>query len=131
LKPVLKAGFLWAFFIPWPYFFERIRTAMIPNAGGGTIKEVRGKLRDTGIWHSNSGMDAQMVPNLSQKNDLDRTYVQEIKHLNPCKGLKVARKLRSGEIAMKINEDWLSVIIAFALMLLALLGVITPTLVTF
>jgi hypothetical protein len=43
----------------------------------------------------------------------------------------MAHKSRSGELAMKINEDWLSVIIAFALMLLALVGVITPTLVTF
>jgi hypothetical protein len=42
-----------------------------------------------------------------------------------------AHKLRSGEIAMKINEDWLSVIIAFALMLLAMIGVISPGLVTF
>lgn len=32
---------------------------------------------------------------------------------------------------MKINEDWLSVIIAFALMLLALIGVITPAWMTF
>ena len=28
---------------------------------------------------------------------------------------------------MKINEDWLSVILAFALMALALIGVIAPT----
>lgn len=28
---------------------------------------------------------------------------------------------------MKINEDWLSVIIAFALMILALIGVLSPT----
>jgi hypothetical protein len=48
-----------------------------------------------------------------------------------AKGRKMAHKSRSGELAMKINEDWLSVIIAFALMLLALVGVITPTLVTF
>ena len=27
---------------------------------------------------------------------------------------------------MKINEDWLAVIIAFALMLLAMVGVISP-----
>lgn len=27
---------------------------------------------------------------------------------------------------MKINEDWLSVIIAFALMILALIGVVSP-----
>ena len=32
---------------------------------------------------------------------------------------------------MKINEDWLSVIIAFALMLLAMLGLISPALVAF
>jgi hypothetical protein len=32
---------------------------------------------------------------------------------------------------MKINEDWLATIIAFALMALALIGVITPALVTF
>jgi len=32
---------------------------------------------------------------------------------------------------MKINEDWLSVILAFALMLLAMLGLITPALVAF
>jgi hypothetical protein len=31
---------------------------------------------------------------------------------------------RTGEIAMKINEDWLSVVIAFALLILALVGVI-------
>jgi len=30
----------------------------------------------------------------------------------------------TGETAMKINEDWLSVIIAFALLVLALVGVI-------
>ncbi len=28
---------------------------------------------------------------------------------------------------MKINEDWLAVIIAFGLMLLAMVGVISPT----
>jgi len=32
---------------------------------------------------------------------------------------------------MKINEDWLSVIIAFALMLLAMIGVISPAWMTF
>jgi hypothetical protein len=32
---------------------------------------------------------------------------------------------------MKISEDWLSVIIAFVLMALAVLGVITPALVKF
>lgn len=32
---------------------------------------------------------------------------------------------------MKINEDWLSVILAFGLMLLAMIGVITPALVGF
>ncbi len=32
---------------------------------------------------------------------------------------------------MKINEDWLSVILAFALMLLAMLGLISPALVAF
>lgn len=32
---------------------------------------------------------------------------------------------------MKITEDWLSVILAFGLMLLAIIGVITPALVTF
>ncbi len=32
---------------------------------------------------------------------------------------------------MKINEDWLSVIIAFALMLLAMVGVISPAWMTF
>ena len=32
---------------------------------------------------------------------------------------------------MKINEDWLSVIIAFALMLLAMVGLISPALVSF
>lgn len=32
---------------------------------------------------------------------------------------------------MKINEDWLSVIIAFALMLLAVIGVISPAWLTF
>jgi hypothetical protein len=76
-------------------------------------------------------MDAQMVPYSGQKNDLDRTSVYEIKHQNSCKGLRKAHKLCSGELAMKINEDWLSVIIAFALMLLAMVGVIGPALVTF
>lgn len=35
----------------------------------------------------------------------------------------------SGEIAMKtkINEDWLSVILAYALIVLALIGLIAPT----
>lgn len=28
---------------------------------------------------------------------------------------------------MKVNEDWLAVILAFALMILALIGVIGPT----
>lgn len=32
---------------------------------------------------------------------------------------------------MKINEDWLSTIIAFVLLILAMVGVIAPTLVTF
>mgnify|MGYP000864714259 CR=1 FL=1 len=32
---------------------------------------------------------------------------------------------------MKINEDWLAVIIAFALMLLAIVGVIAPAWVKF
>jgi hypothetical protein len=32
---------------------------------------------------------------------------------------------------MKINEDWLSVILAFALMLLAMVGAISPAWMTF
>jgi len=32
---------------------------------------------------------------------------------------------------MKINEDWLSTIIAFVLLILAMIGVIAPNLVTF
>jgi len=32
---------------------------------------------------------------------------------------------------MKINEDWLSVIVAFALMILAMVGVISPAWMTF
>jgi hypothetical protein len=32
---------------------------------------------------------------------------------------------------MKINEDWLSVILAFGLMLLAVIGLISPALVSF
>ena len=32
---------------------------------------------------------------------------------------------------MKINEDWLAVIIAFALMLLAVVGVVSPAWVKF
>lgn len=32
---------------------------------------------------------------------------------------------------MKINEDWLSTIIAFVLLILAMVGVIAPKLVTF
>ncbi len=35
--------------------------------------------------------------------------------------------IRKGEIAMKISEDWLSVIIAFGLMILALIGIIGPS----
>ena len=32
---------------------------------------------------------------------------------------------------MKISEDWLSVILAFALMILAMIGIITPSWMTF
>lgn len=32
---------------------------------------------------------------------------------------------------MKLTEDWLSVILAFGLMLLAVIGIISPALVTF
>jgi hypothetical protein len=35
-----------------------------------------------------------------------------------------ARSIPTGETAMKINEDWLSVIFAFVLLILALVGVI-------
>ena len=35
-----------------------------------------------------------------------------------------ARSISIGETAMKINEDWLSVIFAFVLLILALVGVI-------
>lgn len=41
--------------------------------------------------------------------------------------------LKSGDIRMKlkINEDWLSVIIAFALIVLAMIGIVSPTWMTF
>lgn len=32
---------------------------------------------------------------------------------------------------MKISEDWLSVILAFALMILAMIGIISPSWMTF
>lgn len=32
---------------------------------------------------------------------------------------------------LKINEDWLSVIIAFALIVLAMIGIVSPTWMTF
>jgi hypothetical protein len=41
-------------------------------------------------------------------------------------GEKPVRRLE-----MKLTEDWLSVILAFGLMLLAVIGLISPALVTF
>jgi hypothetical protein len=76
-------------------------------------------------------MDTQMVVNPNQKNHPIKSSAREPKYPNPYIGPQKAHKLRTGENAMKINEDWLSVILAFALMLLAMLGLITPALVAF
>ena len=40
---------------------------------------------------------------------------------------KIRLNLCIGENAMKLNEDWLATILAFVLLILALIGVISPS----
>lgn len=45
--------------------------------------------------------------------------------------LNILYEVQIGEITMKLSEDWLSVILAFALMILAMIGLINPAWVKF